>query len=129
MQSETQPGDHPNEMKTKKLCNVNFSEFDLASIKMISDYLFLDRFNDSSSFVRFEQCFGPLFSSKNKEFKLVEAFREIVGPKRKYLTFRRLIKAFIRWKKNESKNYSFNFFMSSVFDNVSFQLKIAKIEK
>ena len=118
MQSETQPGDHPQEMKTKKLCNVNFSEFDLASIKMISDYLFLDRFNDSSSFVRFEQCFGPLFSSKNKEFKLVEAFREIVGRKRKYLTFRRLIKAFIRWKKNESKNYSFNFFMSSVFDKM-----------
>ena len=118
MQSETQPGERPQEMKTKKLCNVNFSEFDLASIKMISDYLFLDRFNDSSSFVRFEQCFGPLFSSKNKEFKLVEAFREIVGPKRKYLTFRRLIKAFIRWKKNESKNYSFNFFMSSVFDKM-----------
>ena len=115
MQSETQPGDHPQEMKTKKLCNVNFSEFDLASIKMISDYLFLDRFNDSSSFVRFEQCFGPLFSSKNREFKLVEAFREIVGPKRKYLTFRRMIKAFLRWKKKESKNYSFNFFMSSVF--------------
>ena len=118
MQSETQPGDHPKEMKTKKLCNVNFSEFDLASIKMISDYLFLDRFNDSSSFVRFEQCFGPLFSSKNKEFKLVEAFREIVGPKRKYLTFRRLIKAFLRWKKKESNNYSFNFFMSSVFDKM-----------
>jgi hypothetical protein len=105
-------------MKTKKLCNVNFSEFDLASIKMISDYLFLDRFNDSSSFVRFEQCFGPLFSSKNKEFKLVEAFREIVGPKRKYLTFRRLIKAFIRWKQKASNNYSFNFFMSSVFDKM-----------
>ena len=118
MQSETQPGERPQEMKTKKLCNVNFSELDFASIKMISDYLFLDRFNDSSSFVRFEQCFGPLFSSKNKEFKLVEAFREIVGPKRKYLTFRRMIKAFLRWKKKESKNYSFNFFMSSVFDKM-----------
>ena len=118
MQSETQLGDHPHEMKTKKLCGVNFSEFDLASIKMISDYLFLDRFNDSASFVRFEQCFGPLFSTKNKEFKLVEAFREIVGPKRKYLTFRRLIKAFLRWKKKESKNYSFNFFMSSVFEKM-----------
>lgn len=107
MQSETQLGDHPHEMKTKKLCGVNFSEFDLASIKMISDYLFLDRFNDSASFVRFEQCFGPLFSTKNKEFKLVEAFREIVGPKRKYLTFRRLIKAFLRWKKKRIKKLQF----------------------
>ncbi len=118
MQSEEKPGDHPQEIKTKKLCGVNISEFDLASIKMISDYLFLDRFNDSSSFVRFEQCFGPLFSSKNKEFKLVEAFKEIVGPKKKYLTFRRLIKAFLRWKSKASNNYSFNFFMSSVFEKM-----------
>ena len=118
MQNEEKPGDHPHEIKTKKLCGVNISEFDLASIKMISDYLFLDRFNDSSSFVRFEQCFGPLFSSKNKEFKLVEAFKEIVGPKKKYLTFRRLIKAFLRWKSKASNNYSFNFFMSSVFEKM-----------
>ena len=118
MQSEAQPGDKPHELKTKSLCGVNFSEFDLASVKMISDYLFLDRFNDSSSFVRFEQCFGPLFSSKNKEFKLVEAFKEIVGPKKKYLTFRRLIKAFLRWKSKASKNYSFNFFMSTVFEKM-----------
>ena len=118
MQSEAQPGEQPHENKTKKLCDVNFSEFDLASIKMISDYLFLDRFNDSSSFVRFEQCFGPLFSSRNKEFKLVEAFKEIVGPKKKYLTFRRLIKAFLRWKSKASNNYSFNFFMSSVFEKM-----------
>ncbi len=118
MQSEAQPPAHPHEIKTKKLCNVDFSELDLARIRMISDYLFLDRFNDSSSFVRFEQCFGPLFSSKNKEFKLVEAYREIVGPKRKYLTFKAMIKAFLKWKSKASNNYSFNFFMSTVFDKM-----------
>ena len=82
---------------------------------MICDFLFLDRFNDCASFVRFEQCFGPLFSSKNKDFKLVEAYKEIVGPKRKYLTFRRLIKAYLTWKLKKSDNYSFNFFMNEVF--------------
>ena len=102
-------------MKKKTIYGINFSEFELYCIRMISDFLFLDRFNDCASFVRFEQCFGPLFSPKNKEFKLVEAFKEIVGPKRKYLTFRRMIKAYINWKLKKSNNYSFNFFMDEVF--------------
>ena len=102
-------------MKRKIIYGVDFSEFELYSIRMICDFLFLDRFNDCASFVRFEQCFGPLFSSKNKEFKLVEAYKEIVGPKRKYITFRRMIKAYINWKSNKSNNYSFNFFMNEVF--------------
>ena len=105
-------------MRKKNLYGVEFTEFDLFSVRMISDYLFLDRFNDSASFVRFEQCFGPLFSSKNKEFKLVEAFKEIVGPKRKYLTFKRMIKAYLKWKLKKSSNYSFNFFMSEVFQKM-----------
>ena len=112
------PEDAPRSNKHKKLKGVDFSEFDLAGIKVLSDYLILDRFNDSASFVRFEQCFGPLFSKKNKEFKLVEAFKEIAGPKRKYITFKRLIKAFLRWKSKSSKNYSFNFFMSEVFEKM-----------
>ena len=110
--SETQ---NPQPMKRKKIYGLDFSEFELFSIRMICDYLFLDRFNDCASFVRFEQCFGPLFSLKNKEFKLVEAYKEIVGPKRKYLTFRRMIKAYINWKLKKSNNYSFNFFMNEVF--------------
>lgn len=102
-------------MRRKKIEEINFSEFELNCIKMICDYLFLDRFNDSASFVRFEQCFSLLFSPKNKEFKLVEAFKEIVGPKKKYLTFKRMIKAYFNWKLKRSKNYSFNFFMNEVF--------------
>ena len=108
----------PRSNKHKKLNGVDFSEFDLAGIKMLCDYIILDRFNDSASFIRFEQCFGPLFSKKNKEFKLVEVFKEIAGPKRKYITFKRVIKAFLRWKSKSSKNYSFNFFMSEVFEKM-----------
>jgi len=105
-------------MKQKMIYGYNFSEFELFSIRMISDYLFLDRFNDYASFVRFEQCFGPLFSKKNKDFKLVEAFKEIVGPKKKYITFKRMIKAYIDWKLKKSNNYSFNFFMSEIFQKM-----------
>lgn len=106
---------NPPVIKHKKVYGVDISEFEFYCIKMISDYLFLDRFNDCASFVRFEQCFGPLFSPKNKQFKLVEAYKEIVGPKRKYLTFKRIIKAYLKWKAKKSNNYSFNFFMSEVF--------------
>ena len=108
----------PKVMRHKQIFGLDFSEFELYSIRMISDYLFLDRFNDCASFVRFEKCFGPLFSPKNKQFKLEEAFKEIVGPKRKYLTFRRLIKAYINWKLKKSQNYSFNFFMAEVFQKM-----------
>ena len=105
-------------LKTKKLNDVEFSEFELFSICMISDYLILDRFNDSASFVRFEQCFGPLFSKKDQKFHLFEAFQEIAGPNKKYITFRRMIKAYLIWKKKLSNNYSFNFFMSEVFEKM-----------
>ena len=108
----------PPVMKHKIICGLDLSEFEFYSIRMISDYLFLDRFNDCASFVRFEKCFGPLFSPKYKKFKLVEAFKEIVGPKRKYITFRRMIKAYLNWKLKKSENYSFNFFMEQVFEKM-----------
>ena len=105
-------------MKEKKIYGIEISEFELFCIRMISDYLFLDRFNDSASFIRFEQCFGPLISQKDPKFKLVEAFKEIVGTRKKYITFRRMIKAYINWKKKSSENYSFNYFMNEVFKNM-----------
>ena len=116
--SHVNEGQRPPQKPPKNIFGVDFTEFELFSIRMISDYLFLDRFNDYASFVRFEQCFGPLFSPKNKQFKLVEAFKEIVGPKRKYLTFKRMVKAYLNWKSKKSSNYSFNFFMSEVFQKM-----------
>ena len=84
---------------------------------MICDYLILDRFSDISSFLRFEKCFGPLFSKENKKF-LPDVFQEICGPKKKYITFGRLIIAYIKWKSNSSNNESFNKFMKTVFDDM-----------
>ena len=106
------------EMKAKKIYGIEISEFELFCIRMICDYLFLDRFNDSASFVRFEHCFGPLFNLKEPKFSLVDVFKSIVGKNKKYLTFRRMIKAYINWKKKAIDNFSFNYFMNEVFNNM-----------
>ena len=106
------------QIKSKMLNGVELTSYELAMIRMISDYLFLDRFNDIASFLRFEKCFGLLFSRNDPNFKLSEAFKEIVGEKKKYITFRRMINAFLKYKSKKSTNYSFNKFMKEVFENM-----------
>ncbi len=82
-------------------------------IKIICDFLFFDQYKDMASFPRFEECFGTL--TTGKETDLTEVFKQIVGERKKYITFRRMIKAYINWKKKISENYSFNYFMNEVF--------------
>ena len=84
---------------------------------MICDYLILDIFNDISTFLHFENCFGPLLSKEAPEF-LVDAYQETCGPKRKYITFGRLISAYIKWKSNSSTNQNFSKFMKIVFNEM-----------
>ena len=103
--------------QTKEINGVNLTNLEISKIAMICDYLVLDRFNDISSFFRFEKCFGPLLSKEDPNL-LIEAFQEICGPKRKYITFGRLISAYIKWKTNSSKNENFNKFMKIVFDDM-----------
>lgn len=113
-QSEPQP-------QKKTIKGVEFTEIDLAKCRMIADYLIIDRFDEKTcaSFLRFEKCFGPLFpKNRKKDFSLLEAFKELVGPKKKYFSFKRLVNAFIKWKSGTSKNESFNYFMSQLFDHM-----------
>jgi hypothetical protein len=105
------------EIKEKEINGQSISNLEISKISMICDYLILDRFSDISSFLRFEKCFGPLFTKENKNF-LPDAFQEICGPKKKYINFGRLILAYIKWKTNSSKNESFNKFMKTVFDDM-----------
>ena len=104
-------------MEAKEINGISLTNLDISKIAMICDYLVLDRFNDISSFYRFEKCFGPLFNKENPNF-LIEVFQEICGPKRKYISFGRLISAYIKWKSNSSQNENFNKFMSIVFNNM-----------
>jgi len=105
------------EIKTKEINGQSISNLEISKISMICDYLILDRFSDISSFLLFEKCFGPLFSKENKSF-LPDVFQEICGPKKKYITFGRLILAYTKWKSNSSNNENFNKFMKTVFDDM-----------
>ena len=69
---------------------------------MISEYLFFDQYTGSATFQRFEQCFQPLFNSK-QNISMDKVFKEICGPKKKYMTGRRLLNSYLNFKKNPGK--------------------------
>ena len=105
------------DIKNKIFNKIEITNSEIALIKTVCDYLIVDRVKDFSTFPRFEQCFGPLFSDKN-DFQLSEVFKEICGKNKKYITLRRLLSSYIKWKSNLSKNNHFNYFMSSLFNNI-----------
>ena len=104
-------------LETKKINGVDITNLEIAKIAMVCDYLVLDRFQDISSFLRFEKCFGPLFTNEKPNF-LFEVFQEICGHKKKYITFGRLISAYIIWKSKLSKNEDFNRFMHILYNKM-----------
>ena len=106
-----------NDFKKRIFNNIEITNSEITLIKTVCDYLIVDRVKDFSTFPRFEQYFGPLFSDKN-DFQLSEVFKEICGKNKKYITFRRLISSYIIWKSNLSKNSHFNYFMSSLFNKI-----------
>jgi hypothetical protein len=104
-------------IETREINGVEVSNLEIAKIAMICDYLVLDRYQDISSFLRFEKCFGPLFSNEKPNF-LFEVFQEICGSKKKYITYGRLIYAYLVWKSKLSNNDNFNKFMNIVFNKM-----------
>ena len=105
------------EIETKSINGVEITNLEYAKIAMICDYLILDRFQNHCSFFRLEKCFGPLFMKESHEF-LTDVFKEICGPRHKYISFPRLILAYTKWKSNSSKNENFNKFMNIVFNEI-----------
>ena len=105
------------EIKTKQINGVEISNMEISKIGMIYDFLVLDRFQEYSSFFRLEKCFGPFFPNESSEF-LPEVFKEICGPKHKYISYGRLILAYTKWKSKSSSNNNFNKFMDTVFNKI-----------
>ena len=105
------------EIKTKSINGVDITNLEIAKIGMIYDYLVLDRFQEYCSFFRLEKCFGPFFAKEPQNF-FPEVFKEICGPKRKYISYGRLILAYTKWKSKSSTNDNFNKFMETVFNNI-----------
>ena len=70
-------------------------------LKTISEYIFFDQFKDFVTYNRFEQCFQPLFN--NIEISLDKVFKSIVGEKKKYINYQRLVKSYLLYKNNDPK--------------------------
>ena len=103
--------------KSKGHSDIDLSEEELSKIKTVSEYLFMDQYQDSASYPRFEECFGAFCLEKSID--LPKVFKSLCGKKRKYLTFRRLIKSFNQWKRNDKKqNQDFTKFMDLIYNNL-----------
>ena len=76
-------------------------EESLGKIKNVLNYLFFDQYRDMASFPRFEECLSLLVPNKDIDFQ--ETFSDIIGEKHKYLTFRRMLRAFFRVEQGGKK--------------------------
>ena len=96
---------------------IDLDEEELVKIKTISEYLFMDQYQDSATYPRFEECFGAF--CLEKKIDLPKVYKILCGKKRKYLTFRRLISSYNQWKKNPNKhNEDYKKFMDLVYKNL-----------
>ena len=96
---------------------------DETKLKTISEYIFFDQFKEIATFPRFERVLKPLFHGENIEMDNI--FKEIVGEKKKYLTFPRLKNAFENRNKNEQLEFFFDKLLNKIlqFDNVLGEVK------
>ena len=91
--------------------NLGLSELEDNQLKTICEYLFFDQFKDYATFPRFEQCFQPLFNEVN--ISLDSVFKEICGPKKKYINYPRLVNAYRKYKlqtSNVSNDFKYFFY-------------------
>ncbi|MCQ2821021.1 MAG: hypothetical protein MJ252_27500, partial [archaeon] len=79
----------------------DLTQTELDKLKVVADFLFFDEYQDKASYPQFEKTFGMFF--KEGEIYLDSVFKELCGPKKKYLTFPRLIKAYLDYKNKQRK--------------------------
>ena len=103
--------------KSKGPSNINLTEEELTRIKTLSEYLFMDQYQDTAAYPRFEECFGAFCLEKSID--LPKVFKSLCGKRRKYLTFRRLLISYNQWKNNAKKsNQDFTKFMDLLNKNL-----------
>ena len=83
------------------MSKLGLSPEDENKLKTISEYLFFDQFKDYTTYNRFEQCFQPLFN--NIPISMDKVFKNIVGDKKKYINYQRLVNSYILCKNNDPK--------------------------
>ena len=70
------------------------------NINVICEYLFFDQFTEVATYLRFERCFQPLLSDE-PNLDLENLFKELCGPKKKYLNYKRFVNAYLNYKKDK----------------------------
>ena len=75
------------------------SDEDQIKIKTICEYLFPEQFEKIADFERFELCFKPLFNYI--DISMEKVFKDICGPKKKYITYKRFTRKYLEYKNDE----------------------------
>ena len=91
------------------------------NLKTLCEFLFYDNYQYWATFSRFEKCFQPLFNNIN--INLYEVFTGIAGKQKKYITYKRILRAFLKYKKKEIQNDSdlhlfFNYIFTKILKKV-----------
>ena len=89
---------------------------EIIKLKTISEFLFCDIYHYWASYPRFELCFQPLFN--NIKINLFKVFIEIVGELKKYITYNRLLDAYLKYKKEKEKQKVLNSDLYVFFENL-----------
>ena len=82
--------------------SLGITDKDYIKIKTLCEFLFFDQYKETASFLRFEKCFQPLFNNIDN-ISMINIFKDIAGLKRKYITFKRFLKAYSLYKNNKEK--------------------------
>jgi len=99
------------------MSKIGLSPEEEQNIKTICEYIFFDQYKDYVSYNRFEQCFQPLFN--NIKISIYKVFKSIVGEKKKYLNYARLINAYLQYKeKPNTLPEDLKIFFSKIFDQI-----------
>ena len=87
------------------------------TLKTLCEFLFYDNYQYWATYLRFEKCFQPLFNNIN--INLYEVFTGIAGKQKKYITYKRFLRAFLKYKKYEiQKGTDLYLFFNSIFNKI-----------
>ena len=105
---------------------LGLSEEELNKIITIFEYLFFDQFSEMATYLRFERCFQPLFSQE-PNLELDDIFKEICGPKKKYLNYKRFVGSFLKYKEDKTSKELKSFY-DKLFNSILGKDKIGEFE-
>jgi hypothetical protein len=99
------------------MTNISLDETEIEKMKNLCNFLLFDQHSYRVSYPRFEECIGPL--SRSQDFQLKKVFMDICGKNKKYITFPRLVRAYIDYKyQSKEKGIDCKKFFAHIFNEV-----------